>query len=194
MMMPDVFADLLDLKELEKFPSRIKKFIHRDGREPNYEKTWEYFCGVYHEAFDVLARKALEDWPKRSGLSTPLFYLARHSIELSLKDTILEYASTDAVPAKIDGHGLMQLWNQLLGYLERWGVPGTDEWGVYCTKLLNHIHEADPDGERFRYPTAKDGKPFELTRVELDGLIRAQWHLTIYCDGCANMHADGYKG
>jgi hypothetical protein len=124
----------------------------------------------------------------------PLFLLARHSIELHLKDTIREYAKTDDMPADLGTHNLMWLWNQLGTYMERYGIPADDEWGVYCDKLLNHIHEVDPDGERFRYPTARDGAPFEITRVELEGLVRAHWHITMYCDGCANMHVGGYQG
>ncbi len=191
--MSDVFTDLLELTEIERVPVKVRKFLHRD-EPPSYAKTWEFFSYGYGWAFDELAKKALETWPSRDYLAMPLFFLARHSIELHLKDTILEYARTDDTPPDLGTHGLIQLWNQLRKYMERYGIPADDEWGVYCGKLLNHVHEVDPDGERFRYPAARDGASFELTRIELEGLVRAHWHITMYCDGCANMHAEGYHG
>jgi|HubBroStandDraft_6_1064221.scaffolds.fasta_scaffold733641_2 hypothetical protein len=192
--MVDVFSELLEMTEIERVPAKVRKFLHREPPPGKYEKTWEYFSYGYSNGFEEFAKRALEIWPGREHLALPLFFLARHSIELALKDTILEYAKTDPPPPDLGGHGLMQLWNQLLAYMDRYGLAANDEWGVYCGKLLNHIHEVDPDGERFRYPAARDGAPFELTRVELEGLVKAHWHVTMYCDGCANMHADGYHG
>lgn len=63
----------------------------------------------------------------------PLFLLARHSIELHLKDTIREYAKTDDMPADLGTHNLMRLWNQLGTYMERYGIPADDEWGSTAT-------------------------------------------------------------
>ena len=119
----------------------------------------------------------LEQWPNRQYLVLPLFYLARHSIELHLKDAILEFAKTDDVMPDLEGHGLMQLWNQFKDYMDRWGTPADDEWGVYIEKLMNHLHQHDPDGERFRYPENKKREPFGLTRVDLEDLVRAHWHI-----------------
>ena len=148
----------------------------------------------YASGFDELARKALEQWPNRQDLALPLFYLARHSIELALKDAIIEFAKTDDVRPEIEGHGLMQLWNQLKEYMKRWGTSPDDEWSIYVGKLLNHLHHHDPDGERFHYPENKKRVPFEWTRVDLEDLVRAHRHVTMYCDGSMSMHAEGYQG
>src|SRR5713101_7513256 len=82
------------------------------------------------------ARNAFDAGHRGRNLSTPLFFLARHSIEIALKSTILEYAETDEVAAKVDGHDLVSLWDQLSGYLERWGTPATDDRGVIVGKQI----------------------------------------------------------
>src|ERR1043166_4271146 len=41
--------------------------------------------------------------------------------------------------------------------LEQPGYSTNNEYGEYFVKLLTHIHEADPDGERYRYPHDKKG-------------------------------------
>jgi hypothetical protein len=62
----------------------------------------------------------------------PLFYLARHSIELHVKETILFYSEQHARPPDLEGHRLMSLWNQLLGYLNGVGYGTDDDWTAYC--------------------------------------------------------------
>jgi hypothetical protein len=57
----------------------------------------------------------------------PLFYLARHSIELHLKEAILFYSEQHPRPPEIEGHRLMSLWNQLLRYMRGVGYPTDDE-------------------------------------------------------------------
>jgi hypothetical protein len=111
-----------------------------------------------------------------------------------LKVTIIEFATTDDVKPELGEHGLLQLWKQLCGYLKRWGVPADDDWGKHCHKLISHMHEADPDGERYRYPADRKGKPFETTSVEIEKLVEAHWHITTYCEGSASMHDAGYRG
>ena len=120
--------------------------------------------------------------------------MARHSIELSIKSAIVEFAGTDTVPAHLEGHGLLALWYQLGKYMARWGTPNDDNWGKHCEKLLSHMHEADPDGERYRYPADLKGQSFTVTLVDLEDLVMAHWHITTYCDGCVSMHAAGYRG
>src|ERR1700674_1845912 len=60
---------------------------------------------------------------------------------------------------------MRRLCSQLLAQVQRTGFPTDDDWTRYCTKLVNHVHEADPDGERFRYPSSKDGAPLIFTRM-----------------------------
>ena len=187
--MAQTFDELLDLSEFDG-QSLVAKYIHHGGDTNTYATTWEYVAYAYSQAFDELARKAFDAGHRGSNLSTPLFFLARHSIELALKSTILEYAETEETVAKLEGHDLVALWKQLSGYMERWGSPTSDDWGGIVTKQIADIQEVDPRGDRFRYPADIKGKRFELTHVELEGLIRAHNSITSYLDGCATMHSE----
>jgi len=191
--MAKTFDELLDMSEFDG-QSMVAKYIHHGGDINNYATTWEYVAYTYSRAFDEMARKAFEAGHRGSNLSTPLFFLARHSIELALKSTILEYAETDDVAPKLEGHDLVSLWKQLSDYMERWGNSATDDWGLIVAKQITDIQEVDPKGDRFRYPTDIKGKRFELTHVELEGLIRAHSSVTTYLDACAQMHSEGYRG
>jgi hypothetical protein len=191
--MAKTFDELLDMSEFDG-QSMVAKYIHHGGDINNYATTWEYVAYTYSRAFDELARKAFEAGRRGSNLSTPLFFLARHSIELALKSAILEYAETDDVASEIDGHDLVCLWKQLSYFMERRRTPATDDWGIIVAKQIADIQEVDPKGDRFRYPTDIKGKPFELTHVELEGLIRAHSSVTTYLDACAQMHSEDYHG
>lgn len=190
--MDKTYDELLDLSESDG-QSLMAEYIHHGGDINNFATTWDYVAFTYGLAFDELARKAYQPGHRVSNLSIPLFFLARHSIELELKSTILEYAGTDEATPKLDGHDLVSLWNQLSGFMERWGNPATDEWGVIVAKQIADIQEVDPKGGRFRYPTDIKGKRFELTHVELAGLITAHNSITTYLDACASMHSEGYR-
>jgi hypothetical protein len=57
--MTDVFARLLDLSQLDKFPSKIAKFVHPSTGHGFEISSWEYISFGYSEAFENLARAAL---------------------------------------------------------------------------------------------------------------------------------------
>lgn len=190
--MAETFDELLDLSEFDGH-SQVAKYIHRGSDVNSYAKTWEYVSYSYARAFEELARKAFEMSHRGGNLSSPLFFLARHSVELALKSTLLEYAESDQTPPKLDGHDLVALWDQLEGYMGRWGSPATDDWGRMVRALITDIQDADPRGDRFRYPTDIKGNPFELTHIELEGLIRAHNSITSYLDGCATMHSESAR-
>ncbi|MCG2640596.1 MULTISPECIES: hypothetical protein [Bradyrhizobium] len=192
-MTAKTYDELLDLSEFDG-QSLMAKYIHHGGDINNFATTWEYVAFTYSLAFDELARKAYSPNHRASNLSIPLFFLARHAIELALKCAILEYALTDNATPKVDGHDLVSLWDQLSEFMARWGCPTTDEWGVVVAKQIADIQEVDPKGDRFRYPTDIKGKRFELTHVELEGLIRAHNSITMYLDACGQMHSEGYRG
>jgi len=190
--MDKTYDELLDLSEFDG-QSLMVKYIHHGGDINHFATTWNYVAFTYNLAFDELARKAYQPGHRVSNLSIPLFFLARHAIELELKSTIIEYAGTDDVEPKLDGHDLVSLWKQLSAYMEKWGTPTTDEWGVIVAEQIADIQEVDPKGDRFRYPTDIKGKRFELTHIELAGLITAHNSITTYLDACASMHSEGYR-
>ncbi|MCK1339831.1 hypothetical protein IVB38_28480 [Bradyrhizobium sp. 38] len=73
-------------------------------------------------------------------------------------------------------------------------MSADDDWGLIVRQQIAHMHEADPKGDRFRYPLDIKGKPFEPKWVEIEGLIRAHNSITTYLDGSATMHAENYRG
>jgi hypothetical protein len=172
--------------ELERVPQRVRKFLGRDRAASQYDRTWENFAGAYADAFEALANAgAVKDSPKR--LTPPLFYLCRHAIELEIKNAIIVYSASAGQPASIKGHGLAQLWTELLNQIRIAGFSTDDEWTNYCGKLVNHIHEIDPDGERFRYPSNSSGLEFDTMSIDLQGLAVAQWHIGMLCEGAIGM-------
>jgi hypothetical protein len=182
------FWSLLEPSELTRIPAKMKKFLHRGERPPSeHFHTWDFFAYGYEHAFNELAEATLNRWPHGDYMRMPLFYLCRHSIELHLKTGIKEYAETMGEPYSLDGHSLTGLWNQFKNLTKKSGFVTDDDWTPYCEKLINHINESDPDGERFRYPRSKAGDVFTYTRIELEELVKAHYQITLYCGGCGDM-------
>jgi hypothetical protein len=172
--------------ELERIPKKMRRFLKWERPPSGFNKTWENFAGAYGMAFDNLTEHALSNW-SGGQLALPLFFLCRHSMELSIKQAIVVYAESAGESPLIEGHSLAQLWNELLRQIKAAGFEIDDEWTVYCGKLVQHLHEVDPDGERFRYPTSRKGVPFDYTKVDLEGLAVAHWHIGMLCDGAIGV-------
>jgi hypothetical protein len=184
------FAHILEPSEIANPPVSLKKFLFRERQPSGIEQTRSFYAFSYAQGFERLAEAALQNWPGAAVVQMPLFFLARHSIELHLKDAIESYGRYSTVAPELSGHHLARLWNHLQKQIEHGGFPNDDNWTRYCNKVIHHIHEIDPDGERFRYPLNVKGVEFEFTRVELEGLKNAHWHITRYCDAAASMIAD----
>jgi hypothetical protein len=172
--------------ELERIPKKMRRFLKRERPPSSFEKTWENFSGAYGTAFNKLTKDALSNW-SGGQLALPLFFLCRHSMELSIKQAIVVYAQSAGEAPLIEGHSLAQLWNELLRQIKAAGFEIDDEWTVYCGNLVQHLHDVDPDGERFRYPTSRKGVAFDYTEVDLRGLAVAHWHVGMLCDGAIGM-------
>lgn len=173
-------------EEMQIVPAEMRKFLVRDRRPSSYDKTWENFSGAYGEAFDLLSGKLLAEW-HGSRLALPLFFLCRHSIELSIKRAIIEYAGYAGETPDLQGHSLARLWNELMRQVEAAGFRNDDLWTAHCGKLVRHLHDVDPDGERFRYPTNRSGAEFECTKVDVERLAVAHWHIGVLCDALGEM-------
>jgi hypothetical protein len=188
--MSDPFEDFYD--EIESLDSAVSKFIHPREFGERWDGTWAYFAFSYERAFEQLARKAYEDGARGMHLIEPLFFLARHSIELALKATIADFAQVGDNAPQLVGHRLLDLWDELYRVMDRYGSPPNDDWGIKCRELAAHIHEVDPEGDRYRYPSNRKGIEFAGTDIDVAGLIRAHGHLTTYLDACRSMYAAGY--
>lgn len=170
------------------FPTKFQKFVHPDKHSTVWAQTTGYYAHGYSYAFERLIMIAIDMWPKAEYLRMPTFYLARHSAELHLKEVIKEYSAANGVEYDAAGeHSLMALWNKVISQLMQagWSTDG-DEWTAYCGKLIQHLHDFDPNGQRFRYPESNDGLPFGGTRVELEKLAIAHASITSWCEGACD--------
>jgi hypothetical protein len=186
--MPGIAADAHSIfsAELERVPLRVRLFLGRERQPSSYAKTWENFAGAYHDAFEIMVDAAMTK-DARGRLTLPLLYMCRHTLELDIKNAIIVYSESAAVPPDVKGHSLARLWNELMRQIELAGFEINDEWTVHCGKLVDHIHQIDPDGERFRYPSSTSGTEFDQTSVDITGLAVAQWHIGMLCDGVIGM-------
>ncbi len=172
----------------EGMTTRFAPFLHRDKTAENWSQSMGYYAHGYTYAFQRLVMVAIEMWPLAEYLRMPVFYLARHSAELQLKNVIKEYSTANGQPyTAADEHSLTKLWNKAAKQLELAGWPTDDDWSKYCGKLVQHLNEKDANGERFRYPEANDGTPFECTRVDLEELAKAHANVTLWCDAAIDM-------
>ncbi|HKA77108.1 MAG TPA: hypothetical protein VKD19_08385 [Pseudolabrys sp.] len=185
--MAETFAGIIE--EIDRFsiPSRMEKFLVRERPPSTADQTLGFYAYGYERAFDIIATVFKQKWRNGDYLQFPLFYLARHSIELSLKNAIEDFASYTGDPSADLGHNLSRLWIELNRQFRLAGMPEEDSWGVHCAKLIGHIHEIDPTGEAFRYPHNMQGRTFAYTRVSFDGLVKAHNHLTGYCSASIDM-------
>jgi hypothetical protein len=137
--------------ELERIPLWVRPFLARERQASSYAKTWENFAGAYHHAFEIVVQAAMTK-DAQGRLKLPLLFLCRHTLELDIKNAIIIYSQSANVPPDIKGHSLTRLWNELMTQIQLAGFETNDEWTAHCGKLVNHINEMDPDGERFTQP------------------------------------------
>ena len=127
------------------------------------------YCMGYRAAAFSLAEEVCETGKKQDTLIYPIVYLYRHHIELALKSMtviaseLLDQNLTEQELRALGQHGLIDLWKNLKPLLNpvcklvQEGVfPSEDIEGI--ESYINQLHEHDPDGQRFRYATVKQGK------------------------------------
>jgi hypothetical protein len=177
------FTDILEAVGGFEIPGRMQKFLHREPPPSLSEQTLSYYSYSYELAFRQLAEGVRERWRHNGLLQAPLFYLARHSIELHLKYAIQEFAKYTGEQGTETGHDLLALWTELQRQqFELAELSGKDDpWGKHVDRLIKHIHSIDPKGDSLRYPHNITGKLFKYTRVEFEGLVKAHEHITGYC-------------
>lgn len=169
-------------------PAEVRKFIARGKYNGSMGQTMGYYAYGYARAFEQLMMVAIGKWPNADYLRFPLLFLIRHSAELHLKDVIQEYSLRNRTAyASSNQHNLLTLWNEAIKQIQVWGVPPRDEWSLHVGKLINHIHDFDPNGQRFRYPEDNKGKPFDSTRAELEELAKAHLNIMLWCESAGDM-------
>ncbi|MCQ2005854.1 hypothetical protein [Rhizobium sp. NRK18] len=174
------FSDLLS-DEITQVPKEIQPFVKEKdwpSADP-FAQTWMNYSSIYSHAVDVMAQRVISGHWYDKNLIIPLLYVVRHSIELSLKYAISHVAAYTSLPTNTQGHNLLVLFDHLQKqYMQATGLPTDDEWTAFCRKLIIHIAEFDPGGDRFRYPSNNRGDTFTEADVDMEGLLKAHAHLT----------------
>ena len=151
----------------------------RDNRAFNTTREGAYFhmpsistfsppyASSFKEAADIVLDKCSVDGdsPENDNFAFPVLYLYRHGIELNLKSIIRAgllstfFERTD-VEADLKLHNLAKLWNHARKILRhRWA--NSDPEPLMATEaVINELHQSDPNGQVFRYPSDKDGKRY----------------------------------
>lgn len=182
------FWSLLNEADLNIIPQKLRPFLRREQPPASWMQTMAYYAHGYDYAFQRLVMIAITLWPQADYLRMPTFFLARHATELHLKEVIKQYAAmTGDIADTGQDHSLVSLWNRALKQMAPAGWASGDDFTNHCGKLIQHLHDFDSDGQRFRYPQSNAGKPFDYTRIELEALAKAHAYITIWCDGVIDM-------
>lgn len=121
------------------------------------------------EAFKIAAEMVIEQCHKadrfryRDELFFPVAYLYRHGLELLMKDIIytgvhMNFFKRDDVEEALSNHNLAKLWSHAKKLLiDRWRT--SDPAPLKATEaVINEYHQADPNGQVFRYDDDKNGR------------------------------------
>lgn len=119
----------------------------------------------YNEAVDVLFKEIETNWGSIDFLVYPLFFCARHSVELQLKLLISmvnefnEYRDAKKNDIKLCGHNLDKLRKELEEVIKKTDRRIRGEYEkVNVKSLQSFFEESDPTSQSFRYVNDNDGK------------------------------------
>lgn len=129
-----------------------------------------WYSTAYEEALDLLAERIGAD-PRGSQaemLTTPLIFLARHTIELNLKDAAITACRLydDLVMPARPGHALSVYARIVDEALRR--LDAADSGHKEFTRLIAEFDAMDPGGTAFRYQTSTRGAPSVRSHRTID--------------------------
>lgn len=186
--MPVDFNAIIDKQLSNELPPKMRRFLTPRKQPSGFEQTWNFYAFAFERAFEIMAEDYCQRYPNQDYLLIPLMQMARHSMELALKNAISECTFFSKEPLKVDGHGLLVLYDRLNRFLVDMGIiEDDDEWTAHSRKFLIHIDQVDRTGEVFRYPTDLDGNRFDVFDIDMEGLIAAHHHITTLADATVTM-------
>ena len=142
--------------------------------------SWDLVSYSFQRGFELLWDQARAE--AAGVLTRPLLSLWRQSVELALKAAITEIKGD--LNRKL-GHDLQALFAELLATRAALGHDDSDDLARDVTNMLGLVQSLDPFADRFRYPTRRDGQPFDGIAVDLDPLFQAHWIIVTWCEGAA---------
>lgn len=168
---------------------------------PNWIKFSAYANELMSDAFkqaaDIVVFHHDKDEPVMhpDTLYTPIMYLYRHSIELMLKEFVFQLNAqnlidSDKAKAALSGHNLHKLWNLVKPVIIANNPKGNPEIPKNAEIILRDLHDADPDGQTFRYATSTNGNVTSDTypdHVDLKRIHAGVSALHAFLSGCLSQ-------
>lgn len=159
---------------------------------------------AFKAAADMVIAGAEEAPPGeyRDDILHPVAYLYRHALELKLKEIVRYgiqmycYKKADVVEI-LGEHNLAKLWTKAkLAIMHRW--PDGDPAPVKAVEaVVNEMHQADGDGQKWRYGADKYGRPHRHDGlpefVSLTSLRKTMDNVFSFLDACGGGIADGIQ-
>ncbi len=158
----------------------------------------------YRRAALHLVEYLCDKGSEQDFLFCPIIYLYRHHIELALKSIIggahslLDEAVTGKGSDPLTRHDLSELWtlarpllNAVSKIADNSVFPMDDLEGI--NSYIRQMHEHDPNGQHFRYPTTRRSIPSlcsGLTSIDIRELSSALEKLADYLEGIDNWVGD----
>lgn len=118
------------------------------------------YVTAYMESADFLYKKMCSNIHLKETLFIPMCYLYRNSIELALKEILLEECSYDFQQAinliNDSKHNLSKLWTAIKNDVIQHGDTSEENLTVISVeKYIKQLHQIDSTSDKFRYPTNK---------------------------------------
>lgn len=168
---------------------------------PNWLKNSFYANELMSDAFKraadiiVLHHDKDESGLRPDTLYTPIMYLYRHSIELVLKEFVIQLNDQNLIdPSKaktaLSGHNLCKLWNLIKPTILANNPKGDPKIPKNAEIILHDLHNADQNGQMFRYPTNTEGKATSETYPDFVDLKRIHAGLSglhAFLSGCLSQ-------
>ncbi|NTE89564.1 hypothetical protein [Agrobacterium rubi] len=184
------FDEIIE-KQIDGLPKKLVPFLEPASPTSGMERTWPYFAYAYERAFEVMAKEYCRVYPGQSYLLVPLVQLARHSMELALKNALHKCNAVYNEDLPTDKHYLLPLYDRLNSFLILRGIIlEGDQWSKLVRKVLVHVDQVDSTGMVFRYPTDRTGAPYDPFEIDIEALIIAHHHVTLLADATVTMLDD----
>ncbi|MER9576962.1 hypothetical protein NKJ09_22055 [Mesorhizobium sp. M0189] len=180
-----VYDDIVDFLS-DELPYSAKTFLARRRNPSDSTETWNYFSYSYENGFVALVEAIYGKVEGHEHLLPPLYMLGRQSMELSLKAAIAEFPPYTKIPPLLDGHNLPKLFEHLCQQIRAMDYFNDSEWTWKVRELVEHIHQFDPKGDRFRYPQGLDGMKYRHVDITFTELVKAHGLITVFADASAD--------
>jgi hypothetical protein len=150
-----------------------------------WSRSYSAFIWSFTNAAETLVDAVTTGKQRADRIAWPLLYLYRHTVELALKDCLIDAATFLGEPLDFPNHHRLKDINDiLLQLLAKLDFPTNDASVSAFSHILEDLDQFDPSGTAFRYPTDRKGAPHVLpvTHVDIVDLQRGVMKLLNFLD------------